>query len=830
MLASHLHRADEPRPEQRAPLPVRHTGESGNGRFDYYKDADDRGIGNQFAKALDLLFRRKWIVLTSFLVVLAGTGVYTMTRVPQYQAYSFVMVDLGNTKVSLDKQASLGDDPSGADYNLFAWNDRSISSELLLLRISDQLERRVHRRLQGGYSENADSTRQSDADTVMGRPGSAMASSSLIDGYARFTQERESDNIIRITGISSEAKQAARFANLYAEEYVRLTQEASRTYLSALRTSLEDKEQIQRKALSRLEEQVMQYTLREGAIDPDRGTTHLIGQIEALEVQRDEAHSELQAKQATLTSLEQEFNEMNPRLAQRIASSVDLQIKTAQEKRAELEASREQILLQNPEWRGREADNETLRQINQQIQQLDTALDSLSRKYVDEVMAAGSLAGEQDGVAVVASRRQKMAEYQITISELQTRIEVMDNRLREYRRRLQSLPSQAMDLARLERSRQHAEEMYGHLIEQLQETRIKEESDPGYAQLIRRARPLRRPFYPNSRRNLILGVLFGFLLSFALAVTYDKLDNHIYQQEQLRSLGFKEAGIIPNVRLLIEEDHHGKDYVEQEGQVWATSLVVLFNPMSTAAEAYRHLRTNIEFMLPDTPVHTLLVTSPSPTEGKSTTAANLAIVMAQSGSRTLLIDADLRRPRLHRMFGLHRESGLVQLLLNGSHIDSDAWETSIDNLSVLTANKSNGSTSGESGFVTTGWGSDGVVPRIANTADLLGSQRMQEVLEAMRERFDIVIIDTSPLLAATDATVLSTQCDATLVVARAGKTRERDLDYAMEMLVNVGSNVLGVLLNAFDLSMAYGSRYRYQHYTKYGRYSKYGYYGSYGDK
>jgi Mrp family chromosome partitioning ATPase len=305
-------------------------------------------------------------------------------------------------------------------------------------------------------------------------------------------------------------------------------------------------------------------------------------------------------------------------------------------------------------------------------------------------------------------------------------------------------------------------------------------------------------------------------------VVRDKLDNRIYKPDQLRDHGIKEIGVIPNIEPLIKEDYQGRLFLEQDGHRFATSLVTLVNPIAAATEAYRHVRTNIQFNHPETDIQTLLVASPGIMEGKSTTAANLAIVMAQAGRRTLLIDADLRRPRQHRIFGLKREAGLVEVLANGTDFDPEAWKIYVDNLYVLTAGRTysptNVAVQGEED-------EEGRVGLIANPAELLGSEQMHQVLDTLREMFDMIIIDTPPVLAATDAALLSTQCDAAIVVARAGKTKDGELEFALESFNDVGANVLGVLLNAFDINMAYGLKYRYQHYTRYGRYSKYGYYG-----
>jgi capsular exopolysaccharide synthesis family protein len=207
-------------------------------------------------------------------------------------------------------------------------------------------------------------------------------------------------------------------------------------------------------------------------------------------------------------------------------------------------------------------------------------------------------------------------------------------------------------------------------------------------------------------------------------------------------------------------------------------LVAYAEPKSAAAEAYRTLRTNITFASPDKPVHTLLVTSTSPDDGKSTTIANLAITFAASGSTTVLVDADLRRPHLHTIFGLPNDSGLSTLVADLARSKGGAvsrlplQDTQVENLQVLTS---------------------GPVP--PNPAEILASQRMGELLALLRSKAEYVLIDTPPIIAVTDAAVLAPKVDGVLIVINAGKTK-RDLAVkARDMLRQVNAHILGVVLN-----------------------------------
>jgi len=217
-------------------------------------------------------------------------------------------------------------------------------------------------------------------------------------------------------------------------------------------------------------------------------------------------------------------------------------------------------------------------------------------------------------------------------------------------------------------------------------------------------------------------------------------------------------------------------------------LITVKHPKSPVSEAYRVLRTNLQFSSLDKPLRTLVVTSPNPSEGKSTTVANLGAVMAQTGKRVVLVDADLRRPVLHRIFELDNKTGLTDMLLReGLVIDGHLQPTGVENLRLLNTG-----------------------PLPPNPSELLGSQRMTALIERLKEEADLILFDSPPSLAVTDASVLATQADGVLIVANAGRTRRNPAKESVERLQQVGANLLGVVLNR--LQPGKGGYYYYYHY------------------
>ena len=212
-------------------------------------------------------------------------------------------------------------------------------------------------------------------------------------------------------------------------------------------------------------------------------------------------------------------------------------------------------------------------------------------------------------------------------------------------------------------------------------------------------------------------------------------------------------------------------YIEQLNKL--NSLITVIKPSSVISEEFRTLRTNIQFSMVDKKFTTLMFTSASPGEGKTTVASNVAVVFASQGKKVLLIDADMRNPSVHQMFNLLNHSGLTNLLTEDKmNIQDVVHQTRIKNLYVLTC---------------------GVIP--PNPSELLASNKMDQLLDNLKEKFDLIIFDLPPILAVTDAQVMANKTDGTIFVIRNGVAEKNNLYKAKELLEHVHANVIGVVYN-----------------------------------
>ena len=755
----------------------------------FYTRADD---GVDLRELFDILLRGKWILAGALLAGVVLTGLYGVLTPSRYASNVILLVEKQDT----DLASILPTDPGSAFFR----NERNLANELLVLRQSYPLAETVAREIMA--METVPGTGRPFTILEPRDDGAPLTPTDvafrLQTSYVSASLEGTEADALNVTAQSTDPAEAAVLANLYAAAFEARTRESSRAGIAASREFLEEQVEDRGTELEALDDEVRSYMQREGAVALDEESARTVQRIGELQAERDRVGVEIGMRAASIDALQAELRRLEPRLAERLGSGLDAELAQGQERLAELQGELDVYLRENPALRDAADPPARVAQVRREIERTRQRIADVSGRLTSQSLAAASGPGQQSaGFARAADLRARIADERVALDGLVAQRGRLSERLGQYEADLQRIPAQSIELAQLQRERLAREQLYGALEANLQEARVAEQSQLGYAQTIRPAFVAEEPFAPSRARNVVLGALLGLLLGAALAIAKVRLDHRVHRPDDLAGAAAPLVSTIPNTDELIKRDFDGEPTVVVDGREIDSHLVTLLNPMAAASEAYRGLRTTVQFSRPDTLVQTVLVTSANPGEGKSTTAANLAVVMAQAGRRVLLVDADLRKPTAHRKFGTSREPGLVQHLFTDDVLDPAALPEPADDLRLLSAGR--------------------IAP---NPSELLGSKRMREVIAAARERFDLVVFDAPPVLAATDAVLLSTQCDATLVVCRAGKTKDYELRSALDELAGVGAHVIGTVLNGFDVSKSYGYKYKYAY--RYGSDYAYG--------
>jgi capsular exopolysaccharide synthesis family protein len=419
---------------------------------------------------------------------------------------------------------------------------------------------------------------------------------------------------------------------------------------------------------------------------------------------------------------------------------------------------------------------------------------------------------EDRDVQVLTARIRELEQQisniaQTYLAGLTSQIASIDIGLSRFNQELSKIPSKELQLAKLERQNKVLVEVFTLLQTRLQEAKIAQAVEDSRVSVVDPALVPKNPVKPNKTRSLILGSLFGLILAIGLTVTRESIDPTVHMLEDVAAAtGLNSLGVIPHIdaakdqRLSDKLSPTALRLPERTTRALAGGMA-LFDPRNPALEAYRTLRTNIRFARPDAAsIHVLVFTSPTPGDGKTTTTANLASALAHQGLRVLLVDGDMRRGTLHQVFGLPREPGLSNLLVGAADRENCIRRIKVGELGTLDLMPS------------------GAAP--PNPSELIGSERMTAILQALQSEYDSIIFDSPPLNLVTDAAILATKADAVVLVGRAGVTTRGALAYAAELLRKVRAPALGFVLNDF----LFRRDSRYSAYGGYGDYYSYGYY------
>ncbi|HEU4562271.1 MAG TPA: polysaccharide biosynthesis tyrosine autokinase, partial [Longimicrobium sp.] len=376
---------------------------------------------------------------------------------------------------------------------------------------------------------------------------------------------------------------------------------------------------------------------------------------------------------------------------------------------------------------------------------------------------------------------------------LEAQIGVMDGVLAADASNVAAMPDAEAEEQRLSRQVETLQTLADDLLRERQKARIDQAVEAGQVEIVDQALVPGGPMGRNGKKRVLFAMLVGLLIGGLGALALDRLNTTLVRREEVEEMmHLPVLAIIPRITPDAEEGGRKKlklpavKALVRRAPGGAEALITVNDLHSAGSQAYRKLRTHLIFSTSGDPLRTLMVTSPGAGEGKSTVASNLAITFAQQRLNVLLVDCDVRRSRVHSIFNVDRLPGLTEVLARQATLEESIRPTLVEGLHLLPAGT--------------------LVP---NVSELLGSDRMKAVLSELSSRYDLVLVDTPPVLAAADAEILSVQTDATIVVIRAGQTERQPAQYAVQQLRAIGARVVGGVLNDPDEKVAGYGRYTY---------------------
>lgn len=590
------------------------------------------------------------------------------------------------------------------------------------------------------------------------------------------TEQDGNSDIINITASSQDPVRAQRLANTVAQVYKEYhTLDLNRRIIES-KKYIETQVVAMREKLQNAEDAVRDFREAHRMVSLDAQSASLVSQISTLRVAYDR-------DQATYDKIVDVENDLN---------------------RAE-----ERPLTSKSSFYFDEA-SLPYKNLNERLVQLMLERDILLINYTDSFPQLIEI--KKKIHEIVTSMKAQLHAQKVSLSQ---NIALNRKQLQHYDSELKTLPTLGLELARLEREVAVNREIYTMLEKQYQEALIQNAEKIEEVEIVKPALEPTTPVNPpKTGATTGLGFILGLILGVVFAFLIETFDTSIGAVEDVEEfLGVRVLGIIPHidfeeVRLAIKEKTGGD---VDDDRMWRISRMIShFAPKTTAAESYRALRTNINFARLERDIKTIVLTSSSPQEGKTTISINLAIAIAQAGNKVLLIDGDLRRPVISKIFGIPSQPGITDVILGNFEwhqvvrsitdvmtgkmaIDEIMLTPGLDNLSIMTCGT--------------------IAP---NPAELVGTKAIGDILKQANAEYDFVIIDAPPILAATDATIWGTRSDGVIIVYQVGRVARGALKRAKTQIDNVKARIIGVVLNGLKAEISPDYEYHDKYYYYYG--------------
>jgi capsular exopolysaccharide synthesis family protein len=713
---------------------------------------------------LRVLIKRIWIVGGTLALVFGATVVATLRSTPIYDAVGSIAINKPDPMLQNLRDSS----NSGVDY----FDPTDLDTEVRILR-SDLLALQVIKQLNldrlpefGGHGQSSPSSLELTTDAL--EPDSARANALLgnFKGSLRVLLEPNT-RIIDIHYSSPNKELAARVVNTLANTYI------EQNFKTRFESTMQASDWLSRQLVDlqmkveTSEEKLVKYQKDHQILGIDEKQNITTAKLDELNKELTAAESERMQKEAVYRLSEAGDTES----ASAVSVGAAWQGKTSehtsplldklQDSKADLKIQIAQLGTQfGPSY-------PKIAQLNNQLQEVDAQILAEMKKV------GGRLRGDY----LASLQRENMLRAALEEQKQE------DNKLNE----------SAIEYSLLKRDFETNRTLYEGLLQKLKEAGVTAGLRSNNIREVDIARTPAAPSEPNIPRNLGFGFVLGLTSGIGLAFLLEGVDNTVRTPEQAQAIsGLPSLGMIPLGPKSTSETN-SKTGLRVAASKEAIEMITQSRPLSQMAESYRALRTSLLLTSVGAPPKTILITSALPREGKSTTSINTAIVLAQKGTRVLLIDADLRRPSIHKTLGMGPRIGLSNVLTGGATLQqATVRSTLLPNLFILPA---------------------GTAP--PNPSELLASARMFDLLAEVREQYDHIVVDTPPTLSVTDAVVLSVRADAVVLVIRSAQTTKPALRRARDILAQVNARVAGVLMNAVNLdSPDYCYYYEYQ--GKYG--------------
>jgi len=548
------------------------------------------------------------------------------------------------------------------------------------------------------------------------------------------------------------------FANRLAETYRHFDIEIKKEDAHSTYDFIADQTEKVQKDLEESEEKLKVFKEKYGILGISAEIEQFIRQMSDIEKELKSASIEAEVLEKKINAVKSKLNEQQKSLLTEASQTSYSVLVDLKRQLTNLENEKANLLIQ-----GYVPEDQKILKINHSIQSLKDKMGTVVR---DLLQKEGTL----DPLVQMEDFMQQSVNLTIDYAVAKSRIEALDEALRYYKNKLNRIPKRELELARLEREKEANKKIYLMLLEKREQAQITEVRESGGISILELARLPKGPNTMSKVKKSVLFLILGILIGIGGGFVVDYVDSAVRDEFEItRISGLPILGRIP----IIENDKKDKDHSNGD-----TFVLTEKESRSHIAEAFRSLRANIKLSRAEGFPSSILITGPDAGSGKSMIAINLALSFVSSGKKVLLVDTDLRRPAIEKYLRIKKEKGLTELLVNEG---KEIQPLSVDGLKIIPSGK---------------------LP--PNPSELLDSDRMKELLKQWKKEYDIVLLDSPPLMTVSDSRILASEVEETLLVASYGETNRHMIAQTSELLKQLSIKALGYILNKVDIHKEYG--------------------------
>ena len=703
--------------------------------------------------------KRQWTIIAFFLIVVITTAVGTFTMRPVYRGTATIQINKENPHI-VDFKEIFAVNTMDRDY--YQTQYKLLESRNLARRMIEKLELSKHPEflpepptpfrnwkskvvtfLSGLFTSSDEESAETDGGTP------------LINAFLDKLKIEPMRNtrLVKIHFDSHCPKLSSRVANTLAGEYIQQNLEARFIATEQAKEWLTKQLEVLKAKLERADEHLQEFASKHDIVSLEEKENITMQRLTELNEALTKAESDRIAKEALFKQAKsRNYDSLPPILENNL-------IQELKQAYIELEAEYMRRL-------------ETFKPEYPEMVRLKNQMDTVQKRLGAEVNR------------IIAGIKH---DYESSLR----RESLLEQAFQRQKAKAMEMKQKAIRYNILKREADTNRDLYNSLLQRMKEAGVSAGITASNIQIVDGAEMPTKPFKPNKRLNLLLATVVGLFLGLGLAFFFEYLDNTVKTPEDVEQLiRLPSFGMIPEI------SYERRRRLE-EGTHYPVELITFAQPKSMLSEAYRNVRTSILLSFSEKPPKRIVISSPNPAEGKTTTVVNTAIALAQTGARVLVVDSDMRKPRIHTIFGEENGVGLSNYLSGNAELRSAIKKSTIPNLYYLPS---------------------GPIP--PNPSELLGSNLFKKTIKFLGERFDHIILDSPPVLGFADSIILSTSSDGILLVVTGGKTPRETLQRAKDALSQVNAKILGVVINQVDIGRSDYGYYYYRHHYYYGKEGK----------